>query len=443
MFKVIFCYDSKIKIEQGETMRIMIQILLVSMLTSCHSASVNNFNADKSNQQPERTNYSYKSERSPTAENNQQGQICDLSQDRCSSRELSQEQTVKSIFLTDEVEKQLDLLEAQEKQQGRNFKVAIIGRMGSNLSKFQPLRDVNKIGQPVTLKQMVGELVLQSKDIRKTQSSFLQNNPYGIDYNNTLEPVLVQSWFDRTRKLKYSHLGIAIKNLPLKDEQGQLITGGDTGRWAVVQLLYSCEDGRKSHLFKGTVGNFFYDHMYDYGAQILIPSQKLQNNLEKIIVSNYLGKNWLETQYNALALADDLDQQNSNQWVLEVIAAAMAYPSEVKDRVSAQNYLRQNQFTSTKVTPTGLYSAIKIPFVAKMISSIMPTVCMTHQETIRKYGIGEIISALSIQEYLEKNKQLVSASEVELTTADKEELTNAVQTKKNKTNNKHLIKGQY
>ncbi len=430
----------------GVTMHIAIRILFILtgsfVLASCHSTSVNNNQTAESNH-PERANFSYKRERGPSAEDNQKGQVCDLSQDRCSSRELSQEQTVKSIFLTDEVEKQLDLLEAQEKQQGRTFKVAIIGRMGSNLSKFQPLRDNNKSGQPITLKQMVSELVLQSKDIRKTQSSVLQNNPYDVDYNNTLEPVLVQSWFDRTRKLKYSHLGLAVKNLPLKDEKGQLITGGDTGRWAVVQLLYSCEDGRKSHLFKGTVGNFFYDHMYDYGAQVLVPSQKLQNNLEKLIASNYLGKNWLEKQYNALALADDLDQQNSNQWVLEVIAAAMAGPNEVKDRAGAQNYLRQTNFASTKVTPTGLYSAIKIPFVAKIISSIMPTVCMTHQETIKKYGIGEIVSALSIQEYLEKNKQLVTVSEVELTAADKEELANAVQSKKNNTNNKHLIKGQY
>ena len=426
---------------KGETMHRLIQILFLLMLASCHSISVNTQVTQAI--QPERTNFSYNHDRRPNSDSAQKSQVCDLSQDRCSSRELSQEQTVKSIFLTDEVEKQLDALEVQEKKQGRTFKVAIIGRMGSNLSKFQPLRDVNKSGQSVTLNQMVDELVLQSKDIRKTQSSVLQNNPYEVDYNNTLEPVLVQSWFDRTRKLKYSHLGLAIKNLPLKDEKGQLITGGDTGRWAVVQLLYSCEDGRKSHLFKGTVGNFFYDHMYDYGAQVLIPSQKLQNNLEKLIVSNYLGKNWLEKQYNALALADDLDQQNSNQWVLEVIAAALAGPNEVKDRSGAQNYLRQTNFASTKVTPTGLYSAIKIPFVAKMISSIMPTVCMTHQETIKKYGIGEIVSALSIQEYLEKNKQLVSASEVELTAADKEELTNAVQNKKNNTNNKHLIKGQY
>ncbi len=416
--------------------------LVVSIASaSCHSTTVNTQNTVTA--QPERASFSFRHDRGPSADSVKSGQVCDLSEDRCSSRELSQEQTVKSIFLTDEVEKQLDLLEAQEKQQGRTFKVAIIGRMGSNLSKFQPLRDINKSGQPVTLNQMVGDLVLQSKDIRKTQSSVLQNNPYAVDYNNTLESVLVQSWFDRTRKLKYSHLGLAIKNLPLKGANGQLITGGDTGRWAVVQLLYSCEDGRKSHLFKGTVGNFFYDHMYDYDAQVLIPSQKLQDNLEKIVASNYLGKNWLEKQYNALALADDLDQQNSNQWVLEVIAAAMAGPNEVIDRAGAQSYLRRTNFVSTKVTPTGLYSAIKIPFVAKMISSIMPTVCMTHQETIKKYGIGEIISALSIQEYLEKNKQLVSATEVELTTADKEELANAVQSKKNNTNNKHLIKGQY
>ncbi len=420
-------------------MRTVIQILCLLTLASCHSKSINSNQATQS-VQPERANFSFKSERGPSAENSQKGPVCDLSQDRCSGKPLTEEQNLKTYFLSDLVQQELENIETKEKKNGHDFKVAIIGRMGSNLSKFQPLRDTNKFGQPVTLNEMVDELVAQSKEVRKSKMSALQNNPYAKDSNNNLEPLLVQGWFDRTRKLKYSHLGIALKNLPLKNEKGELISGKGTGKWSVVQLLYSCEEGKKSHLYKGTTGYFFADHMYDYGAQIMVPTQSLQNNIEKIVSTNYAGKNWLESHYNALALSTDLDQQNSNQWVLEVIAAAIAGES-VKGRSDAQSYLKQTNFKSTLVTPTGLYSAIQIPFVAKMISSIMPTVCMTHQESIKKYGIGEIVSALSVEEYLKNNKQLISAVEVELTAEDKEVIA-STQNYKQKVNIKHLIKGQ-
>ena len=101
-------------------------------------------------------------------------------------------------------------------------------------------------------------------------------------------------------------------------------------------------------------------------------------------------------------MADDLDQQNSNQWVLEVLAAALKPEGVVRDRAAAQKVLAETQFLPTKVTPTGLYRLITLPF----LGNLMPgTVCMKRQKYFNE-GFGEIISVLSIEKYMRRNQLL-------------------------------------
>lgn len=337
--------------------------------------------------------------------------ICDLSSDRCNGTPLTSSQLAKTVFLTDLVAEKLLDLEASEKKAGRELKLVFLSRMGSNLDKFQALKDTDEDGNPLSGDQLIKYLVDSSVSYDQDRQNASQ-----IQY-----PVM-RAQFDRSRRMKYSHMGIAIKNMPLVNKAGVQVTQADKGYWTIVHLLYSCENDHRSYIYKGTLANFFYDHMADYGAQILVPSQDIQNNLEQIIVKDYLGKNWVEKQYNAIALPNDLEQQNSNQWVLEVMAAALYPPGKVKNREEAQNILRQTDYRTTKVTPTGLYSALRVPLVAKIVSSVMPTVCLASQPKIKEYGVGEIISALSLQEYLERNKRLVSEHEVALTVQDQKEL---------------------
>ncbi len=339
--------------------------------------------------------------------------LCDLSADRCSAKPLTTSQLAKTVFLTDLVAEKILELETAEKNAGRDLKVVFLSRMGSNLEKFQPLKDTDKAGKSMSSSQIIEKLMQESVTIDQPQ-------PNAIQYQAMYQQ------FDRSRKMKYSHMGIAIKNMPLTNKSGVVVTQADKGYWTVVHLLYSCEENKRSYIYKGTLANFFYDHMADYGAQVIVPNQELQNNIEQILVKDYLGKNWIEKQYNAIALPTDLDEQNSNQWVLEVIAAALYPPGQIKNREEAQAILRQTDYRTTKVTPTGLYSALRVPVVAKIVSNIMPTVCLGSQPNIRNHGVGEIISALSLQEYLARNKRLQSEHEVELTPQDKKELDNTL-----------------
>lgn len=346
--------------------------------------------------------------------------VCDLNTDRCGGKPLDEAQTAKTFFLTDLVTAKLSQIEVEEKAKGRDFKVAFISRMGSNLEKFQPLIDINKNGQTMNAQELIQQLLIDSKVAAESKPDPMNTIPDAP--TNYMDPQVMRKQYDRSRKLKYSHVGIAVKNLVLKDKDGKVLTGPETGKWAMIHLLYTCDAGHQSYIYKGTIGSFFYDHMNDYGTQIMVPEQKLQNNLDQILIKDYLGKQWVEKHYNALALVDDLDQQNSNQWVAEVIAAAMYPAGQVTDRKQAQQILKTTNYQPTKVTPTGLYSALKVPFVGKVISSFMPTVCISGQSNIKNYGIAEIISALSIEEYLKKNNRLSSVHEVELTKEDKTEL---------------------
>lgn len=354
---------------------------------------------------------------------------CDLNTDKCNGQALSQVQIAKSLFLTDIVAEKLLEIEKAEKAKGREFKVALIGRKGSDLSKFQPLKDLDGNGQVLSSEELIKNILEASNQYRLSQGN-------GGAPGNTIEPNVMRfGYFDRSRSLKFSHLGIALKNMVLKDKQGRLVVAPEKGQWAVVHLLYSCEDQKQSYVFKGSLGHFFHDHMSDYGAQILVPEATMQNRIEEIVVKDYLGNNWIEKQYNAIALADDLNQQNSNQWVLEVLAASMFPAGQIKDRAQAQEALKKTNYHETKVTPVGLYSAIKTPLVSKILSSLMPTVCMQYQPNIQKYGIGEIISALSLEEYLVSNKRLAGKYEVELTPEDTKFLDTQLGSEQRKTFN--------
>ena len=161
-------------------------------------------------------------------------------------------------------------------------------------------------------------------------------------------------------------------------------------------------EGDRSYIWEEGLGAVFSDDMKRYRAQIMVPKQNLQNRIESILLKEKIGANWHNKKYNAAALADDLDQQNSNQWVLEVLAAAMRPEGEITDRAGAQQVLAKTQFLPTKVTPTGLYSLMTLPFVGNLLRG---TVCMKRQKYFSQ-GFGEIISVLSIEEYMKRNQLL-------------------------------------
>ncbi len=318
--------------------------------------------------------------------------LCYKQTPKCNYRQLTQAEVDTATAMSDEVAYQLKQIDQLERAQNREFKIAIIGRSGTDLTKFQVLKDTNSQNQLLNMDQMFAQIKTESEQMSYSSEG---GSTGQINYQ------VVRSYFDKDRKMDFSHVAIAMKNHPKSDQNFH---------WEVMHLLWTCDkdpargvnEGDRSYIWEEGLGAVFSDDMKRYRAQIMVPKQNLQNRIESILLKEKIGANWHNKKYNAAALADDLDQQNSNQWVLEVLAAALRPEGEITDRAGAQQVLAKTQFLPTKVTPTGLYSLITLPFVGNLLPG---TVCMKRQKYFGQ-GFGEIISVLSIEEYMKRNQLL-------------------------------------
>lgn len=125
--------------------------------------------------------------------------------------------------------------------------------------------------------------------------------------------------------LAYSHLGIVVRDHA-------------RGRWTVVHALNDCGTAH-SDLYEDGVGNFFLTDLYRYRAQLVIPGPALQQRLAGLFAGR-TPRRLHEPRYNMLSYVYGTRYQNSNQWVLEMLAAADAGADEVATRAEAQARLK-------------------------------------------------------------------------------------------------------
>jgi hypothetical protein len=123
----------------------------------------------------------------------------------------------------------------------------------------------------------------------------------------------------------YSHMGIVVRD-------------HSAGRWTVVHELNTCGTAA-SDLYVEGVGNFFLTDLYRYRAQVVIPGPDLQARLAALLAGR-TGRRLHEPHYNMLSYVYSTRYQNSNQWVLEILAAASAPAGAVETRAEAQAWLR-------------------------------------------------------------------------------------------------------
>jgi hypothetical protein len=125
--------------------------------------------------------------------------------------------------------------------------------------------------------------------------------------------------------LRYSHLGFAWRDHP-------------KGPWRVVHQLNQCGTA-SSDIYDEGLGNFFLDDLWRMEATVLIPGAATQRRLASLLV----GRGHLEFhdgRYNMVAYPFATRYQNSNQWALEVLAAAESRDVPVKSREQAQQWLK-------------------------------------------------------------------------------------------------------
>jgi hypothetical protein len=130
--------------------------------------------------------------------------------------------------------------------------------------------------------------------------------------------------------LKYSHLGFAVRGLR-------------RGDWAVEHLL-NAEDGTRSGIYQEGMVNFYSDQPYRFEAAMLTLPLDIQARLREVLTT--YGKALHNPSYSLTAYPWSTDVQNSNQWVLEVLATALrgVEAGTPPTRESAQAWLKEHGY---------------------------------------------------------------------------------------------------
>jgi hypothetical protein len=178
-------------------------------------------------------------------------------------------------------------------------------------------------GRPCQESQLKAETVMQGMELAaKTRQA--------LDASGAQVALVARVGQDLSKyKLRYSHVGIAWRDHP-------------KGRWLVVHELNHC-GAADSALYNEGLGNFFLDDMFAFETLIVTPNAAIQRRLAELLAADG-GKRFHTPQYNMVSYVFSTRYQNSNQWVLEMLAAAGATDVPVTSREQAQAWLKLTGF---------------------------------------------------------------------------------------------------
>jgi hypothetical protein len=132
--------------------------------------------------------------------------------------------------------------------------------------------------------------------------------------------------------LRYSHLGIAYKT--------------DEGPWRVVHKLNQCGTAVAA-VYRQGLGEFFLDDLWRYEAAWVVPTPQVQAQLlaalhespSRIVRLNV-------APYSIVSYVWGQKYQQSNQWAVETLAAAME-PATIGNRAQAQAWMQFKGYEPT------------------------------------------------------------------------------------------------
>jgi hypothetical protein len=140
--------------------------------------------------------------------------------------------------------------------------------------------------------------------------------------------VLARAGQDLTKYgIHYSHLGFAYRD-----------TSGDGATvWRVVHKLNRCGTA-EADVYRQGLGEFFLDDPWRYEAAWAVPSRELQAHLLPLLKDNSRAVAVHDKPYSIVSYAWGTRYQQSNQWAIETLAAAMQDGPPSRSR--AQSWLQ-------------------------------------------------------------------------------------------------------
>ena len=131
--------------------------------------------------------------------------------------------------------------------------------------------------------------------------------------------------------LRYSHLGFAYQQ---PDGQGGHV-------WRVLHKLNQCGT-RTASIYRQGLGEFFLDDLWRIEASWVAPAPQVQQKLLVVLLDSNRATSMHHRPYSMVSYAWATQYQQSNQWALETIAAALE-PS-ASSRGKAQSWLRLKDY---------------------------------------------------------------------------------------------------
>ena len=182
------------------------------------------------------------------------------------------------------------------------------------------------------------------------------------------------------RGIRFTHAGLAWRN-------------HEAGRWHFTHLLNHCGSDR-SELFDDGPVDFFLERPFSYTAQIIIPVPALQKALVQRL-EEHEGGALHEPLYSAIAHPFRTRYQNSNQWILELIAVALD-PGAPPSREHAQLILRDMNYQPERV---------RLGFFERVGTHRMGNVTLDdHSRRERRQGGFAYVSVNSLVRFLEAHE---------------------------------------
>ncbi|WHL20660.1 DUF2145 domain-containing protein [Stenotrophomonas acidaminiphila] len=124
------------------------------------------------------------------------------------------------------------------------------------------------------------------------------------------------------------------------------------GRWEVLHLLNRCQGGT-SALYREGLVNLLGESAIRTDLRVGIPTAAVRAALAQLLEGDAAPARALhQPRYSMLAYPGSTDYQNSNQWVLEVLAAAMARASDgrvLDGRSATRDWLQHNDYRPARL----------------------------------------------------------------------------------------------
>jgi hypothetical protein len=138
--------------------------------------------------------------------------------------------------------------------------------------------------------------------------------------------------------LRHSHLVFLVRN--------------EAGSWDVLHLLNRCKSG-SSDLYREGLVNLLGESAISTDLRVGIPTPAVQAALRQLLAGEAAAARALhQPRYSMLAWPGGSDYQNSNQWILEVTAAAMAQVEDGRtlgNRDAARDWLKRKDFRPSRL----------------------------------------------------------------------------------------------